>query len=165
MEFEYLASVFYETMRIEPPVAMANGQYSTEDIVITQGPGGKKFTLKKGQPFFIMMYEMHHDPEVWKEPSKFVPDRFNRDSDWFKQPDGKPRSSLVFNPFLGGKRICMGKSFADVAFRYTIPLIFYHMEMEFAADFDADKKQRYMIGGKEELKLPMKLSIRKPVVM
>jgi cytochrome P450 len=163
MDFEYLSQVFYETMRIEPPVAMANGQYSTEDIVI--GQGKDQFMLKKGQPFFIMMYEMHHDLEVWKEPKKFEPERFNKASEWYKTPDGKNRSSLVFNPFLGGKRICLGKSFADVAFRYTIPLIFYHMNMEFVKPEQADFKQKYMIGGSEELVLPLKLSIRKEVVL
>jgi cytochrome P450 len=50
-------------MRIEPPVFSSNPQCATEDIII--GSGEKAFNLKKGQPFFLSINEIHHHPDVW----------------------------------------------------------------------------------------------------
>lgn len=41
------------------------------------------------------------------------------------------RNPLTFGPFLGGKRICIGKTFAEVAVRFTVPLLYYHFDFEF----------------------------------
>ena len=50
---------------------------------------------------------------------------------WKLTPDGKPRNPLSFTPFMGGKRICIGKTFAEVTVRFTIPLIFHFLDFEF----------------------------------
>lgn len=112
-------------MRIEPPVEFANLQIATEDITI--GSGEKQVALKAGTKFFLSMIEMHHDPSVWKNPSEYIPDRFNKESEWASRPDGKQRSAQAFNPFMGGKRICMGKTLAEVIIRFTVPIIFHHL--------------------------------------
>lgn len=162
MEFDYLQRVFYETMRIEPPVMAANAQYSTVDITI--GKDNKKLDVPAGLSFMMHLEALHHHPETWKQHMDYIPDRFNNDSDWSKTPEGKPRSSLAFNPFLGGKRICLGKSFAEVVFRFTLPLIYHHVSIDFT---DADKqrahKDRYGLGCSTELKLPMKVTIKNEV--
>lgn len=128
-EFTYLANVFFETMRIEAPVATANAQYSIQDITI--GEGSRKFNLKKGQNFMLSIYEMHHCEEVWIRPQEFLPDRFDKESELYKMPNGQPRPSQAFNPFIGGKRVCLGKSLAEVIFRFTLPMIYHHVSLEF----------------------------------
>jgi len=62
---------------------------------------------------------------------EFIPDRFDPKSKYFRRPDGGVRHPLAFSPFLGGKRICLGKSLAEVLTRFTVPLIFYHFDFEF----------------------------------
>ncbi len=80
----------------------------------------------------IGMEAMHHDPNQWKEPSKFVPERFDpKFVDWYLTPSGKPRNPMTFGPFLGGKRVCLGKTFAETVTRFTIPILFYHFDFDF----------------------------------
>lgn len=62
---------------------------------------------------------------------------------------------------MGGKRVCLGKTFAEVTIRFTIPLIFYYLDFEFInVTEQTSKKLPYAISGVEELKLPMKVVIK-----
>jgi cytochrome P450 len=38
---------------------------------------GQKFTIEKGNIFFVPIQGFHHDPEYYPEPEKFNPDRFS----------------------------------------------------------------------------------------
>lgn len=144
-EFDYLSHIFSETMRIEAPVAGFNPWEPTQDVVI--GSGDKAITIKKGWKIMLYASELHHDPKIWHEPTVFNPDRFNKDSEWFKQPDGKPRDNLAYMPFMGGKRVCLGKTLAETIFRFTIPIIFHHLRFEFVDPAQAKSKEYYAIGG------------------
>ena len=84
------------------------------------------------------------------------------DNIWLLAADGKPRSTFAFTPFFGGKRICLGKTFAEVTIRFTIPLIYYHVDFEKLVDHEY-KKELYSVGGSREIKLPMKVRILNPV--
>nr|XP_054748505.1 cytochrome P450 2J6-like isoform X1 [Lytechinus pictus] len=64
--------------------------------------------LPKGTALLINLWSLHHDPDVWKDPSQFNPDRFlNNDGTLVKQPDN-------FLPFSAGKRMCMGDQLAKM---------------------------------------------------
>ena len=89
-------------------------------------------TIKKNTNFILSISAMHHDPIQWQEPDRYIPDRFDPSSKWFKKPDGQNRNSLTFNPFMGGKRNCVGKTFSEVVVRYTIPIIYYFTDFEVA---------------------------------
>ena len=78
-----------------------------------------------------MMFIMHKDPREWINPDSFIPDRFDSNSPFALKPDGSKRNPLAFNPFLGGKRVCLGKSFAEMSTRLTIPMLFYFFDFEF----------------------------------
>ena len=73
---------------------------------------------------------MHHSENEWQQPDKFEPARFDLKSPWVTRPDGTKRNSQVFNPFLGGKRICLGKTFAEITTRLTVPLLYYHLDFD-----------------------------------
>ena len=85
-----------------------------------------------------MFEAIHHDPVQWPEPKRYEPKRFDtklKDNRWTLTADGKPRSPLAFTPFMGGKRVCLGKTFAEVTVRFTIPLLFHSFDFEFV-DYD-----------------------------
>ena len=48
---------------------------------------------------------MHHDPEFYPEPDKFIPERFSEDAK-------KTRDNETFLAFGGGQRACIGMRFA-----------------------------------------------------
>ena len=80
--------------------------------------------------------------------------------------EGKPRNPLAFTPFLGGKRICIGKTFAEVAIRYTIPIIFAHFDFEFVnPEVQSAHKNTYSIGGLEDFKMPVKVIIKNKIAV
>lgn len=129
MELEYLQHCYYESLRIEPPASLSFPMLTTEDITIGSGPD--KLNLVKDTKIMTMAQEIHHDPEEWREHLVYNPDRFNKDSEWFLRPDGKPRNPLSFTPFLGGRRICVGKTFAEIIIRFTVPYLYHFCDFEF----------------------------------
>lgn len=38
---------------------------------------------------------------------------------------------MSFTPFLGGKRVCVGKTFAETTFKFMMPLLMNTFEFEF----------------------------------
>jgi cytochrome P450 len=46
-------------------------------------------------------------------------------------PSGKKRHPLSFSPFLGGKRICLGKTFAETIAKFVVPSILGKYRFEF----------------------------------
>mmetsp|Transcript_114327 Transcript_114327/g.158735 ORF Transcript_114327/g.158735 Transcript_114327/m.158735 type:complete len:218 (+) Transcript_114327:989-1642(+) len=134
-EFDLTRKYFYESMRIEPPVPCTSINAQSQDCKL----GG--FNVAKNNQILIFMFAIHHNPEEWHEPSEFIPDRFDSNSKYFKRPDGKARHPFSFVPFTGGKRICIGKTFAEVLSRYTIPLIYHYFDFEYADPSDLKKEK------------------------
>lgn len=124
MEFDFLQKCFFETMRIEPPVPVSGAQCMSQNVVIN------KVNFKKDSLFFISIHSLHHDPKQWRSPEQFIPARFDSTSEWYKTPSGGVRNPLTFSPFLGGKRVCLGKTFAEVLIRFTIPLLYHHFDFK-----------------------------------
>jgi cytochrome P450 len=52
-------------------------------------------------------------------------------------PEGKKRNPFSFSPFLGGIRICLGKTFIEEVSKVTLPNILksFDFEMEDAKNF------------------------------
>lgn len=56
--------------------------------------------IPKGTSIAILIETMNHDPELYSEPLKFDPDRFNQ----------KASSPYAFVPFSAGLRNCIGEN-------------------------------------------------------
>ena len=66
---------------------------------------------------------LHNNPDEWQEPDSFIPERFDPTSKYYLTPSGKKRHPMSFGPFLGGRRICIGKTFAESIGRYLLTMI------------------------------------------
>ena len=121
---------FRESLRIEPPVNFSSSHLCTRDVILAKGTP-KELKLSKGQTFNFLFNLMHHNEEQWgPEHDKYIPERFDPSSKYYKRPDGKPRSHHAFTPFLGGARICLGKTFAETVAKKMISLILKFYELE-----------------------------------
>jgi cytochrome P450 len=60
--------------------------------------------IRRGTTIAIPIHHIHHDPRWWPDPEVFDPNRF------MAADRTRPRSAYV--PFGGGRRICIGQSFA-----------------------------------------------------
>ncbi len=124
-DLHYLNACFNESLRIEPP-----GPISTSCTVNQDSKVGK-YNIKKDTLLFIDVYHLQRNPAEWHEPEKYIPERFDPDSKYFLTPSGNKRHPMSFGPFLGGKRVCLGKTFADMTFKITASLLLQNFDFEF----------------------------------
>ncbi|KAH9998676.1 cytochrome P450 [Russula vinacea] len=102
--FTQSLAVFYETLRLFPP-AMTIPKVSAKDTTLTVNnvDGGKTtFPVPSGTGIDIHVPGLHYNPRYWKEPHKFMPERFL--GDWPKD---------AFLPFSQGARACLGRRFFE----------------------------------------------------
>ena len=103
-------------MRFEAPLTRSTSMMMTEDIKLNS------FTLKAGDIFIVDMYQLHHNKSQWIEHNSYIPERFDPKSEYYLTPEGKKRHPMSFTPFLGGKRICIGKTFAETSSKFILAL-------------------------------------------
>jgi len=76
------------------------------------------YTIPKDTMICANLYGVHYDPEIWKDPKEFRPERF-------LSPDGKTfvkNEALI--PFSTGKRICFGEPLAKMEIFYFLTNVF-----------------------------------------
>ena len=144
-------------MRYDTPFAISSTGSVTKDCFIDD------VDLKVGDAFFINMEAIHRDPTEWKNPNDFIPERFDMNSEWALKPDGLKRNPLAFTAFLGGQRICLGKTFAELTLKYTLPMYTFFFEFEWENKEYYENRPRYQFGGQVPLKFPMRFKIKNKV--
>ena len=87
--------------------------------------------LRAGDSITLDLYQLHWNHKQWIEPEKFIPERFDPTSRYFLKPNGKKRHPMAYGPFLGGKRICLGKTFVDIVSKLIGPVIIGHFNYKF----------------------------------
>ena len=93
---EYLTATVNEVLRLKPVLPNAEPRLTKKQVKI----GG--FEYPPGVALLASVYLVHHDPDIYPEPKAFRPERFLG-----KQPGG-----YTWIPFGGGRRRCLGASFA-----------------------------------------------------
>ena len=96
----YLRKVIDETLRLRPPAPMV-----PRNVVADDELGG--YQVRAGDTVLLYFAATHRHPELWPEPLKFDPERFDPQQD-------KSRNSWSYLPFSGGPRVCIGNMFSLV---------------------------------------------------
>jgi len=86
-----------ETLRKYPP-ARRTERVCTEDFEVPN----TKLIIKKGILMCVPVWSIHHDPEYYPAPEKFVPERFSKENKAQRNP-------YTYMPFGVGPRNCIGK--------------------------------------------------------
>jgi cytochrome P450 len=86
--------------------------------------------IRKNDAIFIGIAALCNDPTEWQQPDQFIPERFNSDSPFYLTPGGKKRNPFSFSPFLGGMRICLGKTFIEEVSKVTLPNIYRKFDFQ-----------------------------------
>ena len=94
----YIRMVLAESMRLYPP-AWVVGYQALEDHTFGD------YTVPRGAFLLMSQYLMHRDPRYFRDPERFVPER------WVQESDGE-RPRFSYFPFGGGPRQCIGEQFA-----------------------------------------------------
>ncbi|XP_037553385.1 thromboxane-A synthase, partial [Nematolebias whitei] len=115
-ELKYLDMVVCEALRLYSPIFKFTREVEHDCII-----NGHFFP--KGIILEVFAGFLHHDPEHWPEPQKFIPERFT--------PEAKAnRHPFVYLPFGAGPRNCVGMRLAQLEVRMVLVRLFHRFSLE-----------------------------------
>jgi cytochrome P450 len=95
---EYLSNVIKETFRFDNPASVSLGYKALEPVRICGVP------IPKNAKIFLNIHANHYSPVQWQCPEKYIPERFDPESEFYSPPEEKARSPYAFLPFSFGLR-------------------------------------------------------------
>jgi cytochrome P450 len=101
---EYLTATINEILRHRPVLPNAEPRLVKQPITI----GERRY--EPGVVLFANAYLLHHDPAIYPDPYAFRPERFL----------GETPGTYTWIPFGGGRRRCLGASFALLEMKIVI---------------------------------------------
>jgi cytochrome P450 len=118
--------VIKESMRIIPAVPLLFMRVCAAAATI----GG--FDVPRGSNILISPLTTHHDPALYPEPKRFLPDR------WIDLT----ATPYTYLPYGAGPRTCLGMPFADRALRLMLPMILQRFRFSIPAGTRIDRLTR-----------------------
>ena len=130
VEIDYLTCIFKEALRMDTAVQFSFYYEAKRKIKLCGIP------LEKGTMMKMSFIEAHYSEEYWLEPRKFIPERFDTNSDFYKESkkQGKIFNTYSRRSFGLGPRKCPGESFSLLT---TKVLVAYMVTM---MDYDVDQE-------------------------
>jgi cytochrome P450 len=109
----YLTATVQETLRRRPVLPNAAPRLVMEPVEI----GGVRYPA--GVCLAANSYLIHHDPTIYESPYEFRPERF------LDEPPG----TYTWIPFGGGRRRCLGASFAQLEMKVVLRAVLARAEV------------------------------------
>jgi len=122
----YVTATVYETLRRRPVLPNAAPRLVMEPVEV----GGWRY--EPGVCLIADSYLLHHDPDVYPDPYAFRPERFL---------DEQP-GTYTWIPFGGGRRRCLGASFAMLEMKIVLRAVLAQMELAAAAPGEEGARRR-----------------------
>jgi hypothetical protein len=114
---EYLTATIQEVMRRRPVVLNAEPRLVKREVEI----GG--WSYPRGISLLASIWLVHHDEANYPDPYAFRPERFL----------GRPPGTYTWIPFGGGRRRCLGASFAMLEMRTVLRAVLARCEIQAAS--------------------------------
>lgn len=131
-EMSYLSQVVSETLR-KYPILPHLLRRTTQSYKVPESD----LVLEPGTRVMIPVHSMHHDPELYPEPERFDPARF--------EPEAiKLRHPFAYLPFGNGPRGCIGERFGLLQVKIGIVMLL----------------RNYQIGTTKKTQIPLQFSKR-----
>ncbi|CAN7992530.1 unnamed protein product, partial [Ixodes pacificus] len=93
-QLKYLECCLKEALRLYPSFPMI-GRVLDEELKM------EGHVIPKGVMCFVAIYSLHRNPKYFKDPEKFMPERFLSD-------EIRTRHPFSYIPFSGGFKNCIG---------------------------------------------------------
>ncbi|KAM1133903.1 hypothetical protein ACFX19_043805 [Malus domestica] len=124
----YLQNVITETYRLYPSFPILVPHENSEDCVV----GG--FDVPHHTMLVINAWAIHRNPEIWEDPEKFKPERFEG---W----SGEGSEGYKLIPFGAGRRRCPGASLANKLVGLALGSLVQSFEWERIGEEEVDMSE------------------------
>ncbi|XP_042484803.1 cytochrome P450 89A2-like [Macadamia integrifolia] len=133
----YLKGVALEGLRLNPPAHFLLPHTVEEDIVVNG------YVIPKKTIVNFMVAGMGRDPQVWKDPMEFKPERFLGEEGEVVDITGSREIKMM--PFGAGRRICPGLGIGTLHLEYFLAHLIksYKWVAVDGQDVDMSEKQEF----------------------
>ncbi|KAJ3645244.1 hypothetical protein Zmor_022918 [Zophobas morio] len=121
----YTKATLAEIARIRTVVPLGVPHYASENIYLDG------VTIPKGTMIMPLLWAIHMDPKVYKDPEEFRPERFIDSNGKFFKPES-------FLPFQSGKRMCVGEDVANMVTTIFVAGVLQNFKIEPVDSFPLD---------------------------
>ena len=142
-ELKYTQMCIKEAMRLYPPVFVVFREAS-RDIEID------RYKIPKGVWLAVATYQLHHNPNVWPEPEKFDPLRFDPER-------VKERDPYAYLAFSAGSRNCIGQNFAINEEKVVVASVVNRYRLSVVEDHVVEMLPVVVLRAKHDIKLNLEL--------
>jgi cytochrome P450 len=108
-DLSYTLQILEESMRLYPPAWIIGRQAVEQDDF-------EDVHIPPGKDVLLLLFGMHRDPDNWKDPDSFKPERFG-----IKERALHKDSAYI--PFGLGPRMCIGKGFALMEMQLVMSMV------------------------------------------
>jgi hypothetical protein len=115
---EYLTATIYEILRLRPVLPNAEPRLTKQRVTIGE------YEYPPGVALLASAFLVHHDPDIYPEPHAFRPERFL----------GVNPGTYTWLPFGGGRRRCLGASFALQEMKVVLRAVLERFELAAASE-------------------------------
>ncbi len=126
---EFLNATINELMRLRPVLPNAEPRLVKQPVKI----GGVEYPV--GVTLLANAYLVHHDADIYPDPYAFRPERFLEESP----------GTYTWIPFGGGRRRCIGASFALLEMRIAITAVLERFELDALGGREAIRRRSITI--------------------
>lgn len=121
-DMTFVEQIIKETLRKWPPSVSVQRE-TTSDYEVPNS----KIVLEKGTAVVVPVYGFHHDPEIYPEPEKFDPSRFDAEQVERRHP-------FAFLPFGEGPRNCPGIRFSFLETKLCVAKLLLNFQLTLNLD-------------------------------
>ncbi|CAI9096987.1 OLC1v1033266C2 [Oldenlandia corymbosa var. corymbosa] len=126
-ELKYLKLVIKETLRLHPIVPLLVPRKCREKCEIDG------YEIPINTMVMVNVWAIGRDPEYWKDPESFKPERFENISAEFSG------TNFHYLPFGAGRRVCPGISFGLANVELALALLLYHFDWKLPNGLNCDE--------------------------
>jgi len=141
-ELDYAGRVVEESMRLYPPVPVFARETIQDDVI-------EGYEVPAGTTIMLSQYLIHRDPDLWPEPERFDPARFDGDGD---------RHRYAYFPFGGGARMCIGRELALLEARLILSMTVERFRLERA---EPDREVGADVAVTMEPNVPLRMNVHR----
>ena len=140
----YLKCIIKETLRLHPPLPCLVPRESMRECKING------YDIPSKTRVILNAWAIGRNPECWKDPEKFDPERFVNSSIDYKG------NNFELIPFGAGRRICPGMGLGIANVELVLAMLLYHFDWKLpdgSKQEDIDMNEAFGIVGRRKVDL------------